>query len=216
MGYSDIPTYLVMEVPGLSDSDSRYLAISAVELARRFAPKMTGVGSRNLEPIWGEGRFGIKWSDNYIWFQENGINPFTMRNLAGKTIPMWINDPTGEEERNNPRAPTRTTADGRRQILIFRKAAPIGSRKTVIREGREVDVPRSFPGAPGRINRREPALTLRRGSRVGGRIATGNVGVRWRHPGLSRRSFLRRSLIMSAEHHGVTVGPIRDDRGRYR
>lgn len=210
------PDRLMIEVPGVDKETTRFLSGIALELAQRSAPKLTGASYRNLIPLFGDGWFGIKWQDNHVWFQENGINPFTMRSLAGKTIPMWINDPTGEEGRKNPNAERRVTADGRRQILIFRKAAPIGSRKTVIRDGVSVDVPRSYPGAPGRINRREPIGSTRGGMGIGGRIARGNVGVRWRHPGLHRRSFIRRSLIMTCQYAGLPPGPIRDDRGRFR
>jgi hypothetical protein len=205
-----------MWVNGLSESDAQVIAQDAVYVCKEMAPKLSGKSSRNLIPVWGEGFFGVKWLDFYVWFQENGINPFTMTKLAGKTIPMWINDPTGEESKKNPKAKTRTTEDGRRQILIFRKAAPVGSRKMVMREGRPVDVPRSYPGAPGRINRRQEAGTVIQGARVGGRIAQYNVGVRWRHPGLSRRGFIRQGLERTAQYHNIPIGPIRDNLGRYR
>jgi hypothetical protein len=211
-----IPDRLMMAVEGLSDDDARFLATEATRLGQMVAPKLTGRSSRNFTPIWGEGFFGIKFMDNHVWFQEAGINPFTMRSLAGKTIPLWVNDPTGETARKNPKAKKRITADGRHQVLIFRRAAAIGSRRTEMRQGRFVDVPASYPGAPGRISRREPPGVIRRGSRVGGRIARHNVGVRWRHPGLPRRGFLRRALIDTAEYHGYPVGPIRDAWGRFR
>lgn len=211
-----IPDRLIMNVEGLSESDAQFLAREAVTVAQRLAPKSSGYSARRLQPIWGEGYFGIQWPDPYVWFQEAGIRAFTMTKLAGKTIPMWIDDPTGEERRKNPRARTRTTEDGRRQVLIFRKAAPVGSRKTVKRDGQMVDVPRSYPGAPGRIQYRELPRPWTKPGRVGGRIARHNVGVRWRHPGLSRRSFIRSSMNYVCEYHGYQTGPIRDQFGRFR
>lgn len=215
-GAQNFPDRLIMYVNGLSEDDAEALANDAVLVCAQMAPKLSGKSSKNLAPVWAEGHFGVQWFEAYVWFQENGISPFTMRNLAGKTIPMWINDPTGEEARKNPKAKIRTTADGRRQVLIFRKAAPIGSRKTVMREGRPVDVPRSWPGAPGRINRRHEAGKMYGGARIGGQIAQGNVGVRWRHPGLARRGFIRRGLEVTAVYHGFPAGPIRDNLGRIR
>lgn len=217
----NIPDRLFMRVEGLSEADAQLLAHEATELAQRLAPKMTGASARNFTPIWGEGFYGIRWADNYVWYQEVGIRPFTMRSLAGKTIPMWIDDPTGSERRKNPRARTRVTESGKTQVLIFRKAAPIGSRKSVTRPApgggtQTVDVPRSYPGAPGRIAMREARQPWTTEGRVGGRIARHNVGVRWRHPGLARRSFLRQGIVLAAEYHGVPVGPIRDNFGRYR
>lgn len=213
---TDMPNRYMMTVPGMAREEARVVAEEAVRICAQVSPKLSGASSRGFQPVWGEGYFGIFFSHPYVFFQDQGINPFTMRRLAGKTIPMWVNDPTGEVERKNPRAKKRVTADGRRQVLIFRKAAPIGSRKTVIRNGVAVDVPRSYPGAPGRISVREPRDTVRRGTRVGGRIARGNVGVRWRHPGLGKRSFIRYSLVTAAQLHGWPSGPIRDNLGRYR
>jgi hypothetical protein len=117
-----------------------------------------------------------------------------MKSLAGKTIPMWIDDPDGEvAKEEGPKAKTRVTADGRRQTLIFRHAAPIGSRKMVFKRGQWVSVPRSYPGAPGRINNRSS----------NGRIAAGNVGVRWRHPGIESRHYLNRSIEEVAFRYGI-------------
>jgi hypothetical protein len=216
-----VPDRLYMEIRGLREEDAQFLAREAVVLAQRLAPKMTGASSRNFTPIWGDGFFGIRWQDNHVWYQEVGIRPFTMRNLAGKTIPMWIDDPTGKERQKNPKARVRTTASGKTQVLIFRKAAPLGSRKMVPRKtpgGGTVmeDVPRSYPGAPGRIAWREARRPWTTQGRVGGRIARTNVGVRWRHPGLSRRSFIRQGMVLAATYNGLRPGPVRDTFGRYR
>lgn len=158
-----------------------------------------------MKGIWGEGWFGISWPArvDYLWFQEKGTRPFTMRSLAGKTIPMWINDPTGKVARENPKAERRVTASGKRQVKIFRKAAKIGQRKRVaVRDaaGRLVrwqEVPASYPGAPGRIARRG----------AGGKIVThppsGHSGVRWRNPGLHPRQFMEHSLQQVARRHHI-------------
>lgn len=192
-----IPNRLVMYVPGLTDARAYQAATTAQVFARRRAPKMTGHGASRIMADWGPGWFGIHWLDEYLWFQEVGINPFTMRALAGKTVPMWIDDPTGKERQKNPKAKTRVTASGKTQVLIFRKAARMGQRKTVVRHGTTLSVPASYPGAPGRIGSREARQPYTTPGRVGGQIARGNSGVRWRHPGLSARSFL---------HSGMTEG----------
>lgn len=214
--FNTMPDRLIMHIPDLDPYDAEFLATQARMVARRLAPKMSGRSSRNLEGVWGFGFFGLRWADPYLWFQEAGIRPFTMRNLAGKTIPMWVDDPDGKEQEKNPKAETRVTEDGRTQVLIFRKAAPIGSRKEVVREGQVVDVPRSYPGAPGRISVRELPKPWTKPGKVGGRIARHNVGVRWRHPGLSRRSFIRSSLVYVCDYHGFPQGQIRDQFGRFR
>lgn len=139
--------------------------------------------------------------------------------LTHNTIPMWIKDPTGSVRRENPRAETRTSAAGVTEVKIFRRAAPIGSRKTVTRRqnGRLIrtTVPASYPGAPGRIAVRESRAHTTDG-RVGGAIARGNVGVRWRHPGLARRSFIRQGLVLAAHYSGLQPGTVRDSNGRFR
>lgn len=200
----------------LGREHTEFLAHEATRLARQLAPKMSGKMSTDLRPCWADGFFGVQWSEKHTWYQEAGIRPFTMKSLAGKTIPMWVNDFDGSEARKNPKAQTRMTMDGRQQVLIFRKAAPIGSRKKVIREGQTVEVPRSYPGAPGRISQREAPMPWTAPGRVGGRIARHNVGVRWRHPGLSRRGFIRQAIEAAAEYHNVNVESVRDQWGRWR
>lgn len=196
-----IPTHLYME-GDLTAYQAHAIALDAVAIARRNMPKFSGQGARQLRPVWGHGYFGIVWDDPSVWYQEVGIRPFTMRNLAGKTIPMWIKDPTGEERRKNPKAETRQGEDGVVRVLVFRRAARMGQRRQVMRRGRPVDVPMSYPGAPGRISSREIPGTGREG-RKGGQIARHNVGVRWRHPGLVGRSFLFRGLTQAALQHGL-------------
>lgn len=129
--------------------------------------------------------------------------------LTHNTIPMWINDPTGAERSKNPKAKTRTTASGVVQVLIFRKAARLGSqitkRKRDPKTGRVVETskPASYPGAPGRINRREMGAPHTTPGRLGGAIAPGNGGVRWRHPGIAPRLFLNHGVTMAAQQHGI-------------
>lgn len=176
-------------------------------------PKMSGQAMNRIFPLYGKGFFGIGFLDSYVWFQENGIRPFTMTSLAGKTIPMWINDPTGVERQRNPKARTRVTLSGKVQVLIFRKVAQIGATKTVKRRNKvtgtmeATQVPASYPGAPGRIAVRESASPHTTPGRVGGRIAPGNIGVKWRHPGLAPRKFLNNSLTLAAQWYGIL--PIR-------
>lgn len=206
-----VPSRLVMVVPGLDPFDAEVLAVRATKVARQLAPKLTGKLGDSLVPLWSPDAFGIGWSKDYAWFQEKGINPFVMRSLEGKTIPMWIDDPTGQEQRANPKAKTRVMANGRVQVLIFRRAANWGERKLVNRRvgGKvvQVDVPRSYPGAPGRINRRETDPITSPG-KVTGQIARGNVGVRWRHPGLEGTGFITHAIESTAFLHGIYDGRI--------
>lgn len=187
-------------------------AQQALAYARYYSPKLSGISAERMEAIWGRNYFGVKWADNYVWFQEVGINPFTMKSLAGKTIPMWVLDKDGSLLRDNPKIKQRTTADGRHQVLIFRRAAHVGQRKQApvasARKTGRATVPMSYPGAPGRINKRiKGSVTMGRG-RVG-QIAKTNVGVRWRHPGLAPRSFLHRALLETARDRGYPLSLIR-------
>lgn len=212
----NIPDRFYMYIEGLAEDDAEIVAKRAANYAKFLSPKLTGKGAKQIEPIWGEEYIGLYFPAPHMFYQDAGISPFTMRNLAGKTIPMWIDDPDGEVKRENPKAEQRTMANGRVQTLIFRKAAPIGSRKSVVRNGKVMDVPRSYPGAPGRIDKREPEGKVVRGAKVGGRIARHNVGVRWRHPGLRRKGYLRQALELAADDYGLPIGPVRDSWGRFR
>lgn len=178
-------------------------------MARRLMPKLTGRGAKKLQPLYGKGYYGIFFGEPYIWYQENGIRPFTMNKLAGKLIPMWIDDPTGQERVKNPKAKTRVTASGKVQVLIFRRAAKKGQYKTIMRRNKVTKkmeptrVPMSWPGAPGRIGVREAARPMTRSGKIGGQIAKGNSGVRWRHPGLAPRKFLNSSLTLTSGMNGI-------------
>jgi hypothetical protein len=163
-----------------------------------------------MEPIWGDGYFGVRWRDNYVWFQEMGVRPFLMTHLQGKTIPMWVPDPDGKLRAKNPKIKVRNL-NGTTQVLIFRKVAHKGERKLVTRRvggvERQVSVPRSYPGAPGRINpgQRHEGRPV---SKRGGQIKAGHGGVRWRYPGLKAQMFLHQGLLMAAKFNGVEPGKI--------
>jgi len=208
----NLPDRMVMQVPGLTADECSSLAMLALALAHKNAPKASGQSSRRMLAVYGDGFFGVHWLDDHVWFQEAGIRPFTMKTLEGKTIPIWADDPTGKIKAENPKAETRTLPGGRRQTLIFRRVARHGTRRKVrrMREGQivTVDAPRSYPGAPGRIANRDAAAPNTAAGRVGGRIRPGNVGVRWRHPGLSPRGFIEHALRLAAYQGGVPVGPI--------
>ncbi len=133
---------------------------------------------RRIIPIWSEGYYGISWSDSYVWFQDQGISAFTMNSLKGKTIPMWVTDEDGKLRSENPKIEQRTRDDGVIQVLIFRRATK--------------------PGAPGRISKRKP----------NGQIAKGNVGVKWRHPGLEPRHFLAHGIRKASSHAGLFIKDI--------
>jgi hypothetical protein len=200
------PDRIVMLVD--EESDTEELASFAVEVARSRMPKVTGAMAKSLQSIYGDNYFGIYFPDRKTWFLEQGIKPFTMNALQGKTIPMWIDDPMGSERKANPKAERRRTADGREQVLIFRRVGKKGERKRVIRRGKDglprpTTVPVSYPGAPGRITRREMGPPLGRAGKVAGQIAKGNVGVRWRHPGIVARQFLNSAMAQTAIEFGI-------------
>lgn len=208
------PDRMIMVLEELDEQSAGYLAINAVYAARQSMPRVTGATANRLKPISGEGFFGIYFPDAWTWYQERGTKPFTMRNLAGKTIPMWVSDEDGRIRAKNPKTKVRTTDDGRVQVLIFRKAARMGQRK-VIRKKNPVTgaietttTVASYPGAPGRINRRTPGVPNTPAGRVGGQINVGNVGVRWRHPGLRAGQFLNSAIARSAFEAGLLVQTI--------
>lgn len=206
------PDRMIMVERGLSPARARAAAREAVRQARRRMPKLTGGAARGLQPLYGKGYFGLSWSTEVVWYQDHGTKPFTMRSLAGRVIPMWIDDPTGQERRDNPKAKTRTTESGKVQVLIFRRAAKIGERKKVYRKdpktGLKVlvsDSPAHYPGAPGRIGWREAKQPWTRPGKRPGAIHPGNIGVWWRHPGLKPRSFLNTSMTLAAQKNGLVA-----------
>lgn len=184
------PDRLIMVLQGLDANEAERLAQEAVSRARVVMPRVTGATANSLRPLSGEGYFGITFPE-VAWWQEHGTKPRTMKNLAGKTIPMWVEDPDGSERRKNPHIKTRTTQDGRFQVQIFRKSSPIGARRP---DGKAA----SYPGAPGRIGTRGPM----------GRIGAGNVGVRWRHPGLRSLQFMNGAMATAAFEAGHLIDPI--------
>lgn len=204
------PDRMLMVEKGLSPALARRAAMAAARDVRRKMPKMSGAAARRVQPIWGKGFFGVLWLDAYVWYQDHGTKAFTMKNLAGKVIPMWIDDPTGKERKDNPKAKVRTTESGKVQVLIFRKAAKMGARKKTYRYDKVLqrkvlvsDKPAHFPGAPGRIAVREMRRPWTTPGRTPGAIARGNVGVWWRHPGISPRSFLNGSMTAAAQSCGL-------------
>lgn len=200
---ANTPDRIYVLVDGLPMHQAWDLAQQAVRLAQKNAPKLSGRSADQLRPYYGPGFFGIQWLDPYVWYQEAGTRPRVMTNLAGKTIPMWIDDPTGTERAKNPRAQTRTTASGKPQVLIFRKVAKIGERKTAIRKRRGTyqltDVPASYPGAPGRITRRQYVSYPGPSS---GKVAVRNIGVRWYNPGIAPKQFLHHAILTIAAASG--------------
>lgn len=194
------PDRIIVITPGMDDIQyARFLAETAVQAAKDRMPKISGALAHTLSPVYGPNFWGIYFPDKKVWYLERGTRPFTMNNLAGKLIPMWVNDPNGEEaKRIGRKAKTRTTLDGRIQTLIFRKASNKGERKTIIRKGETVNVPRSYPGAPGRISVRSNS----------GRIGSGNNGVRWRHPGIAGRQYMNDAIQDTSEEYGVEANEV--------
>lgn len=205
------PDRLVM-LADLSREEAFYVATNALYTARQTMPRVSGATANRLATIAADGYFGLYFPDAWTWFMEGGTKAFTMRSLAGKTIPMWVEDRDGSLRRNDPKIKVRTTEDGRLQVLIFRRAARMGQRK-VVRQKDPVTgqvttrtTVASYPGAPGRINRRMPAAPFTPGSGPrGGQIARGNVGVRWRHPGIQAMQFLNGALARAAFEAGLPI-----------
>jgi hypothetical protein len=202
------PDRMVMWLADLDKRSAEHLAVSATFLAKQLMPRVTGATASRLQPVFDERYFGVYFPDPQTWFMERGTRPFTMRSLAGKTIPMWLTDADGSLRRTNPKAQVRVTEDGRTQVLVFRRAARIGARKMTQRRNRvtgqmeAVNVPMSYPGAPGRINRRQPGSPWTPAGARGGQVATGNVGVRWRHPGVAPMQFINSALTQTAFDSG--------------
>lgn len=210
----NLPNTLEVLVAGLGEQAAHRLAILAVSRAQHIAPKSSGRGSQNLRPYWGKGFFGITWTDSYMWYQEAGIKAFTMRSLAGKLIPMWVNDRDGSEAAKIPikdrTRRTRTDAAGKRQVLIFRKVSAMGARKQVPTStpGLMRSAPASYPGAPGRISHRV-VENGRNTGRIAARVnGLPHVGVRWRFPGLIGRGFMHHALQDTALSAGLGIPDI--------
>jgi hypothetical protein len=202
------PDRMIMLFRDLSEEDAVHLSEDAMWRARQRMPRVTGLTASRVLPISGRRWFGL-YFDATAWRLERGTGPHTMRSLAGKTVPMWITDVDGSERRNNPKAKVRRTEDGRVQVLIFRKAAKMGARRTVkSRWGTTYQAPASYPGAPGRINRRTPGMPWTPIGLKGGAIAAGNVGVRWRHPGIRGMQFLNSALAEAAFDAGLIIEPV--------
>lgn len=216
-----IPDRLYVLSPEYNDKQCEMLAKQAAALARVMAPKLSGRGAAGIKPYWGPGYFGVRWDRSHMWYQEKGTSPFTMKSLAGKTIPMWIDDPTGTEARANPKAETRITENGRKQVLIFRKAAKIGARKKVAqRDGKGRirgwrSVPQSYPGAPGRIARTTYNEAYGHTGRIAKLVPRAHVGVRWRNPGIVGREFLAYSLQEVARMAQVSNFTVHSAYGRH-
>ena len=209
---ADHPDRLIVVSADLTPARARAIANEAVRRARQLSPKITGGGARRLQPVYGKGVAGIRWADPYMFYIDHGTGPFTMRSLAGKTIPMWVEDPGGLIRAKNPKARVRHTVDGRTQVLIFRRAARIGQRIVKTKLDRSTglrvvvsDAPASYPGAPGRISRREAGAPWTTAGRVAGAIAAGNGGVRWRHPGITGRQFMNHSLTLATQRGGLVI-----------
>jgi hypothetical protein len=208
---SGTPDRAVMVIDNLDERTAMYLAWEAVMQARQTIPRVTGRTALRLQPMWGNEYFGIWFPDNYVWFMEKGTKAFTMRSIAGKTIPMWVSDDGGQLRAKNSKIKTRRTEDGRIQVLIFRRAARIGQRKQVFKKNKltgayqATSVPASYPGAPGRISRRIPGQPFTPRGRVGGQVASGNIGVRWRHPGLYAAQYLNSAIARTAFENGLLI-----------
>src|SRR5580658_6984428 len=112
------PDRMIMIVPEAPQSLCEALANRAVLHAQYLAPKLSGRAADSIYPIVERSGFGVGWTVPWLWYQDQGVRPYLQRSLAGKTIPMWIDDPSGSVARDNPKAEKRTTASGKPQVLI--------------------------------------------------------------------------------------------------
>lgn len=210
-----LPDRLWVSAPGVSAKDCAVLARMAASRAQSIAPKVSGAGARGIKPVSGRGFFGLSWDQTHLWYVEEGTKARTMRSLAGKIIPMWLGDPLGRLHRENPKAETRVTVDGRHEVLIFRRVAKIGQTKNAIRrdsQGRlQVrPVPASYPGAAGRINLRQfPDFPNGTGNgRIMSTIERPHVGVRWRHPGIIGKHFMAHAITSVCREYAIPASKI--------
>lgn len=205
------PDRYIIVARSLSGRDAYRLAQQAVRMARALAPKLTGKGARDIYPISGAGFFGLAMPA-HLWYNERGTKPRTMHELEGKVIPMWIDDPTGKEASNNPKAQRRVTASGKKQVLIFRRAAKRGEQRVVRRkiagQWQTKFVNKHWPGAPGRIALREAKKPYTTPGRTAGAVAPQNIGVWWRHPGITPRMFANHAMTTVAQRRGIVPSRI--------
>jgi len=68
----------------------------ALQIVQLTAPRKTGRGVGQLRAYSAEGEVGIEIPDevHYMEYQDQGIKPFVMKDLAGKTIPIRRPDGT--------------------------------------------------------------------------------------------------------------------------
>lgn len=210
----DSPRQAILGVAGMPTEETEAVAERAVELTRQYLPRATGAAAATVFPIYGPEWFGVEWQHDSIWFQESGTRPHTMKNLSGKTIPMWVKDRDGSLRQKNPKIETRVRQDtGETEVLIFRRAAKQGQRREEWRmvDGtlQQVSKPASYPGAPGRIAVNRSRGIIRAGDTMyggnPGQIAKGNVGVRWRHPGLEAGRFVANGVYDAASEYGIPI-----------
>jgi hypothetical protein len=176
-----------------------------LERRRRYVGKVTKHQGKRVVSI---EREGVSEMQCLLVAAEDSLYVTSGYTLTHNTIPMWLDDPSGDLRQKNPKAKTRTTASGKNQVLIFRRAAKIGQRIDKYRTDPKTGIKRlvgttvaSYPGAPGRISARQ--IGGSGSGKVGGSIAPGNGGVRWRHPGLSPRLFLNHAMSLAAQQNAI-------------
>jgi len=98
----------------MPDSVTRKIAQRAVALAAYRAPKDSGKGASNFQPIASAGQIGISVPPEYGYMMalDRGYDPYIMYGLTGKTIP--IRDASG---RINFRSAYGSSAPGKRKII---------------------------------------------------------------------------------------------------
>lgn len=65
------------------------IGYSASRRARQYAAgRGWDVAGSTINPIFGVGYAGVKTAAKYLMYQEKGTNPYLMKSLEGKTIPI--------------------------------------------------------------------------------------------------------------------------------
>ena len=74
---------------------ARHITDRAVQNCRQDLSGRGWKSSRALAPKTGEGLVGIQTSARYLMFQEQGIRPFLMRWVEGRTLPLGCSQGDG-------------------------------------------------------------------------------------------------------------------------
>ena len=103
-----------MPIDPMPEYVTRKIAERAVALAAYRAPKKSGKGASNFQPISSAGQIGISVPSEYGYMMalDRGYDPFVMYGLTGKTIPI-----RGANGQISFRTAYGSSAPGKRKII---------------------------------------------------------------------------------------------------